>query len=277
MGDDEMRKDLKFLQEQKGKRKITMVTCYDYPTAVSLEKANMDVVLIGDSVGTNILGYQSEKEVTIDDIIHHLKAVRRGITNTYIVADLPYKTYENPDMALINAKKLLSIGANGIKLEGFHPAIIHHLHANGVEVWAHLGYNAQYHQKAAIQGKSFLQAKQLVKNALHLQEEGAAMIILELVPEEVASSITNKLAIPTIGIGAGRFTDGQVLVVNDLLGITPIQFRHAKKYDEIGTYSQKAFQQYILEVQKGIFPTESNFTHMKEEELNLFHKWLQDL
>ncbi|WP_028775913.1 3-methyl-2-oxobutanoate hydroxymethyltransferase [Shimazuella kribbensis] len=271
-----MVKNLQFLQAQKGKRKIAMATGYDYPTAVLLDQTNMDVVLIGDSVGTNVLGYQSEKEVTLDDIIHHTKAVNRGIKNAYIVADLSYQTYTNPDMALTNAKKLLASGANGIKLEGYHPSIIHHLHKNHIEVWAHIGYNAQFHEKAAIQGKSFSQAKQLLTETLHLQEAGAQMVILELVPEEVARAITNKLTIPTIGIGAGRYTDGQVLVIQDLLGITSYQFRHAKKYAELNSDIKSAFENYIKEVKEGIFPTESNFTHMKEEDLSLFDEWMKN-
>ncbi|MCH5585436.1 3-methyl-2-oxobutanoate hydroxymethyltransferase [Shimazuella sp. AN120528] len=271
-----MVKDLKFLQAQKSKRKISMVTCYDYPTAVLLDHVDIDVVLIGDSVGTNVLGYHSEKEVTIEDILHHVKAVRRGISKAYVVADLPYQTYQNPEMALQNAIKLQSAGADGIKLEGAHEEIIHHLTSNGFEVWAHLGYNAQFQPKAAIQGKSFSEAKQLIIDSIRIQQAGAKSLVLELVPEEVSSEITKKLRIPTIGIGAGRYTDGQVLVVHDLLGITPHSFRHAKKYANLRKDIFESFQLYIQDLQMSKFPTEAHFKHMHPDELKQFKMWLED-
>jgi len=262
-------------QKKRSAQKITMLTCYDYPTAVLQDQAGVDVIFVGDSLGPNELGYDREVLVTLNDIIHHLKAVRRGVKQAYLLADMPYKTYENPEMALETARTLLLHGADGVKLEGIQEEIISCLHQNGIEVWGHLGYNPQYHEKAAVQGKTFESAKKLVDGAIALQNAGACMLVLELVPEELGKLITEKLAIPTIGIGAGRYTDGQVLVVHDMLGITPRELRHSKNYGHVGEIMFQAFKAYVNEVERGEFPQASNTRNMNKEELELLLKCYQ--
>jgi|SRR5690606_18412707 len=269
-----MARNMQYLHSKKEKnQKITMLTCYDYPTAVLQDKAGLDVIFVGDSLGTNELGYDREISVTLDEILHHLKAVRRGAKEAYLLADMPYKTYENPDMALDTAKKLISNGADGVKLEGVEKEVVSHLHKNGFEVWGHLGYNPQLHEKAAVQGKTFDAAKTLLEGAIALQDAGVSMMVLELVPEELGKVITEKLSIPTIGIAAGRYTDGQVLIVQDMLGINPFKLRHSKNFANIGQLMLEAFQMYINEVNRGEFPQSTNVRNMKDEEKEKFMKW----
>ncbi|TDF94174.1 3-methyl-2-oxobutanoate hydroxymethyltransferase [Paenibacillus piri] len=269
-----MAKNMNYLHRKKlNAQKITMLTCYDYPTAVLQDKAGLDVIFVGDSLGTNELGYEREISVTLDEIIHHLKAVRRGVKEAYLLADMPYKTYENPDMALVTAKKLTLHGADGVKLEGLQAEIVSHLHNNGIEVWGHLGFTPQHHDKAAVQGKTFDSAKIVAESAISLQDAGASMVVLELIPEELGKVISEKLMIPTIGIGAGRFTDGQVLVVQDMLGINPREMRHAKNYGNVGEMMLKSFQAYANEVESGAFPQLTNVRHMKDEEREALLNW----
>ncbi|UQZ85467.1 3-methyl-2-oxobutanoate hydroxymethyltransferase [Paenibacillus konkukensis] len=264
-----MKKTMEYLhQKKRDGRKITMLTCYDYPTAQLQDEAGIDVIFAGDSVGTNQLGYKRETSVTLDDIIHHLKAVRRGVEHAYLLADMPYRTYENADTALATAQMLLRNGADGVKLEGLHEEIVAHLYNQGIEVWGHLGFNPQYHEKAAVQGKTYDSARVLAESVRSLQAAGACMVVLELIPEELGKIITEQVTIPTIGIGAGRFTDGQVLIVHDMLGITPRELRHSKNYGHVGEIMLKSFQEYASEVEAGAFPNVSNVRHMKAEELS---------
>lgn len=270
-----MKKTVEYLQTKKEtKQKITALTAYDYPTALLEDKAGIDMIFVGDSVGTNILGYESEKEVTLDDIIHHLKAVRRGVSQAYILADLPYGTYETPQQALENAQKLIDSGADGVKFEGVREDIVTLLVSHKIEVCPHLGLQPQTAQKKAFQGKSFLQAKEIIEGALALEKAGAVLLLLELIPEELGKIITEKANIPTIGIGAGRFTDGQVLIVNDILGITPRKLKLAKSYQDYQNLTAKAIAQYIEEVEQKQFPTLENSRSMPAEELKQLDEWL---
>lgn len=265
------------LTKKQNHQKITMLTCYDYPTAVLEEQADIDIVLVGDSVGTNVLGYESEAQVTMDDIVHHLKAVRRGVSQAYLLADLPYGSYNSPSEALDNANQLLSYGANGVKLEGVKEDIVTYLVSNGVEVCGHLGLLPQFHQKKAVQGKSFSQAKEIIEGAATLEKAGIKMLVLELIPEEVAKIATEKVSIPTIGIGAGRFTNGQVLIVNDILGITPRKLKLAKKYQEYKELTLQAIRKYKEEVEQELFPSVENIRHMSDLELQHLNKWTQTI
>ena len=184
------------LREKKVRgERIAMLTCYDYPTALWEDEAGVDVIFVGDSVGTNVLGYESEKDVTLADIVHHLKAVRRGVQHAYLLADLPFGTCGTPGEALWNARVLVEHGANGVKLEGYKPEIVAHLVNNGVEICAHLGLNPQIHDKKALQAKSAESAMQLLQESLALQKAGAFMLVYELVPEEVAREATKRLDI----------------------------------------------------------------------------------
>jgi 3-methyl-2-oxobutanoate hydroxymethyltransferase len=256
--------------------KITVLTCYDYPTAKFEEAGGVDVLLVGDSVGTNVLGYASEREVTLEDMVHHVKAVVRGAERAYVVADMPYLTYESLPDALDTALHLTGVGADAVKLEGFRPDIVGHLAGAGIDVWGHLGYNPQVHDKAGLQAKTAAAAMELVENCGLLEAAGAKAVVLEMVPEEVARVTTQRLSIPTIGIGAGRFTDGQVLVINDVLGINPFEFRHSRKYDNLSKRITDAVSRFVAEVKEGAFPGEENVRHLSAEEEAQFSKLVSE-
>lgn len=163
-----MSKTMDWLHEKKrNAQKITMLTCYDYPTAVLQDQAGLDVIFVGDSLGTNELGYDHEVSVTLDDIVHHLKAVRRGVKHAYLLADMPYRTYENADMALETARKLLFHGADGVKLEGMQEEIISYLHQHRIEVWGHLGHTPQHYETAVVRARHLLLPKVWWKARLH--------------------------------------------------------------------------------------------------------------
>lgn len=272
-----MKKNSEYLLTKKqSQQKIVALTCYDYPTALLEEQAGVDVMFVGDSVGTNILGYKDETEVTMDDIVHHLKAVRRGVNQSYILADLPYGSYETPQQALDNARILLSHGADGVKLEGVREEVVKYLIKHNVEVCGHLGLLPQTQQKKVVQGKKFEQAKELITGATTLEQLGIFMLVLELIPEELGQIITQKSGVPTIGIGSGRFTDGQVLIVNDILGITPYKLRLAKKYQDYQTLTLDTIKQYREEVEQKIFPSEDNVRHMATDELQQLMAWMNN-
>jgi len=271
-----MKKTFHYLQEKKQQgQHIVMLTCYDYPTALWEEEAGVDVILVGDSVGTNVLGYASAKDVTLPDMLHHLKAVKRGIHSAYLLVDLPYGSYENPSDALRHARILQQAGADGVKLEGYRPNIIAHLRNNGVEVCAHLGLTPQIHEKMAVQAKNADTALQLLKESQSLEEAGAFMLLYELIPEEVARQATQRLAIPTIGIGAGRYTDGQVLVVHDMLGVNEFEFRHNIKHDAFRECGIRAIKTYVNDVQQGLFPQAAHVRHLDKEEAHRFTRMLE--
>ena len=268
-----MKKTCRYLKDKKAQgRHISMLTCYDYPTAQWQEEAGVDVIFVGDSVGTNVLGYESEKQVTLADIVHHLRATQRGVRTAYLLADLPYGTYDDTTAALSNAQTLLEAGTDGVKLEGFRPEIVAHLVHHGVEVCAHLGLNPQIHEKKALQAKTADAALQLIDESLALEQAGAFMIVYELIPEEVASAATERLAIPTIGIGAGRFTDGQVLIVSDMLGANAFELRHSHKYDTFQARGIDAIRRYVQDVEDGLFPYAENVRHLPEAEAERFTK-----
>lgn len=264
-----------FLNKKQKQEKITMLTCYDYPTACLEEQAGIDIILVGDSLGTNVLGYESETEVTLADMIHHLKAVRRGVSEAYILVDLPFGTYDNPQIALTSARKLIENGADGVKLEGFKPEIITHLVNHQIQVCGHLGLLPQTQTKKSLQGKTFEAAKILIENSLDLEKSGVFLLLFELIPAELGKIITQQLTIPTIGIGAGKYTDGQVLVVNDILGITPRKLSIFKKYSDFHSLAWQAINTYKQEVENNIFPAQENSRNMDKEELHKLQLWLQ--
>ena len=262
------------MQKKKSGDKITVLTCYDYPTAVWQDSCGVDIVFVGDSVGTNILGYSSEKEVTVEDMAHHLRAVKRGIDSAYLLVDLPYNSYESEKSALKNASYLISLGADGVKLEGFKPDIVSYLVSHGIDVCSHLGLTPQFHDQKRFKVTTAVDAIKLIDQSMKLQESGAWSIVYELVPEEVAKESSIRLTIPTIGIGAGRFTDGQVLVITDMLGINDLDFRHVAKFVDLKTQSIRAIEQYVSSVTAGYFPGESNIKHLSDLENQSFKKML---
>ncbi len=273
-----MKKDIKYLHIKKQqKHRISVLTCYDYPTACMQDKAGIDIVFVGDSVGTNILGYKSEMEVTMSDMVHHLKAVRRGVTDAYLLVDMPYGSDRHEKQAVMNANLFLDNGADGVKLEGGteKAPIVTELTDKGIEVCAHIGHNPQIHgTKALTHGKTISKAKELIQTASVLADAGAKLIVLEKITEEVSQIITGTVDIPTIGIGAGRYCDGQVLVINDVLGIGP-PFKHAKRYQDYNQLTFEAICQYRQEVENGDFPRDENVSHIAADKLMRVQKWLE--
>jgi 3-methyl-2-oxobutanoate hydroxymethyltransferase len=265
-----MSKTARFFDMKRRGEKISMLTAYDYPTAKAEVEAGVDIILVGDSVGTNILGYQSEQEVTLADIAHHVRAVRRGAPNTVILADLPYRTYETPEMAVANARLLREAGTDMVKFEGPHPEIAAALVAAGIDVCGHLGLEPQHHLDKRLKGRSAEEAKRLLAQAAALDAAGISMLVLELIPEEVAEKVSQAIKTPTIGIGAGRHTDGQVLVICDMLGYLPVNFRHNRRYHDLGPLIGDATANYVRDVREGRFPAEANVFHMPQEELSIF-------
>ena len=242
--------------------KITMLTAYDYAISSILDECNIDMILVGDSLGMVVLGYDTTLPVTMEDMLHHTKAVSRAAQNALIVADMPFLSYQiSPMTALANAGRFLQeANAQAVKLEGGreYAESVQKIVSAGIPVMAHLGLTPQsIHQIGGykVQGKKEDAARKIVEDAKILEEAGAFSLVLECIPEGLASEITHSLTIPTIGIGAGVNCDGQVLVINDMLGIyerfTP---KHVKKYANLNLEIKKAVKTYIAEVKHGAFP-----------------------
>jgi 3-methyl-2-oxobutanoate hydroxymethyltransferase len=258
------------LAKKKNRNPITMVTAYDFPMARIEDEAGVDVVLVGDSVGTNVLGYASEQEVTLADMTHHVGAVARGVKRALLLADLPFHTADEPISAEANAGKLLEKGADCVKIEGWGEkrAVVEHLSKKNIPVCAHIGYNPQTHgMKAKVFGAVAQEALALVESARQLEEAGARLIVMEKLPEEVAAIITERLGIPAIGIGSGRFCDGQVLVVHDILGFSERAFKHARRFADFRGLALDAVRAYAGAVAARSFPAEENFRHIDPREL----------
>lgn len=244
--------------------KIPMLTAYDYTTAVLADAAAIPVLLVGDSLGMVVLGYDSTVPVTLSDIIHHTQAVARGSKNALIVADLPFMSYQiDPAQALGNAARLLQEGgAHTVKLEGGERVAnaVRRIVECDIPVMGHIGVTPQSVNALGgyrVRGRSPEQARQLLRDALALEAAGAYAVVLELVPAPLARLISQRLTIPTIGIGAGAGCDGQVQVLHDMLGLfTDFVPRHAKQYANLGLAIKEAFSRYAQEVREGNFPTE---------------------
>ncbi|MDC0759816.1 3-methyl-2-oxobutanoate hydroxymethyltransferase [Brevibacillus sp. AG] len=252
---------------------ITMVTAYDYPSAKLVDEAGADMILVGDSLGMVVLGYDSTIPVTMEDMLHHTKAVTRGAKRAFVVADLPFLSYHGTvEEAVKNAGRLMQEGlAKAVKMEGgreLAPIITRCVQA-GIPVVGHIGLTPQsVHQLGGykVQGRDLEAAKKLLDEALAIQEAGAFAIVLECVPEEVAGMIANKLDIAVIGIGAGATCDGQVLVFHDMVGyasdITP---KFVKRYANIGETIREAVETYNKEVEARSFPGPEHIFHASEE------------
>lgn len=247
--------------------KITMLTAYDHNTAKVLDEAGIDVILVGDSLGMVALGYGTTLPVTIDEMMHHTKAVSRGVLNAFVVGDMPFMTYQTSvNGAVRNAGRFLKeAGANAVKLEGGKAvcAKIEAMVSAGIPVMGHLGVTPQsvnIQSGYKLQGKTEESADQIYYDALALQEAGAFAVVLECVPAKLAKRITDKLDIPTIGIGAGLDCDGQVLVTDDLLGKSDKVPKFVNKYMDYKGLAAKAVQSYIKDVEKGNFPKEDNWS-----------------
>lgn len=264
-----------FLKMKQRGEKIVMLTAYDYPTAQFSEKANVDVILVGDSLGMVVLGYDSTVPVTIGDMIHHGKAVRRGATDTFIVVDMPFGSYhQGTDTVVERAISLFQqTNANALKLEGAGDVInqIDALTNVGIPVVAHLGLLPQHANVIGgykVQGKTADSAKQLIEDAKRVEAAGACMLVVECIPHQLAKTISEALTIPVIGIGAGADADGQVLVFHDVVQFGEHHIpKFVKQYANIGATTKEAIQQYVDDVKRGEFPTADHHFTMKEEAL----------
>ncbi len=255
------------LREMKERgEKIAMLTAYDYPFANIVDEAGIEIILVGDSLGMVVLGYDSTIPVTLEDTIRHTQAVVRGTKSAMVVADMPFMTYQvSPSQALLNAGRLVQeAGAQAVKLEGGREVAktVHTIVSAGIPVMGHLGLTPQsVHQLGGykVQGRGEEAAARLKEDALILQEAGVFSIVLEAVPMDLAREVTESLYVPTIGIGAGPHCDGQVLVLHDLLGVfdrfTP---KFVKRYAEIGQEVKRAIERYRDEVKQGLFPAEEH-------------------
>jgi len=257
-------------------KKITMLTAYDYPMALLEDRAGIDIILVGDSVGMTVLGYQNTLPVTMDEMIHHTKAVTRGAKYALIIGDMPFMSYNTSERdAILNAGRFMKEGgADAVKLEGGVTVkdIVKALVKAGIPVMGHIGLTPQTISMLGgfkVQGKDAEGAQKIIDDALQLEEAGAFSVILEAVPAPITKKVTERLNVPTIGIGAGVHCDGQVLVVHDMLGLfdrfTP---KFTKRYVNLSELMLKAFESYREEVLEGTFPTDQHSFHIDEKELS---------
>ena len=254
--------DLREMKERG--EKIPMLTAYDYPTARFLDEAGIPAILVGDSLGMVVLGYESTVQVTMEDMLHHTKAVTRGARRALIIADMPFMSYHiSPSQALENAARLIREGgAQAVKIEGGEEMAetAFKIVRSGIPVMGHIGFTPQsIHQLGGFKvvGKTREAAAKLLSDARALEEAGVFAVVLECVPAQLAKLITKRLGIPTIGIGSGAGCDGQIQVVSDILGLYPdFVPKHAKQYFKMGEIIRKVAAEYIEEVKKGAFPTE---------------------
>ena len=265
-----------FADKKRRGEKIVVVTAYDAPTARAAAEAGVDIILVGDSVGAAVLGYAHEREVTLSDMSHHIAAARRGAPDTYIIGDLPYATYETQEQAIASARSLRDAGANCVKFEGARPELARALKAEEIDVCGHVGLESQHQAQKRRQGKTASAALKLVDDARALDDAGQDFIVLELIPEEVAATITRTIKAPTIGIGAGAQTDGQVLVVHDLAGITRREFKHNRRYGALGDALRSALGAYAADVRSGDFPGPEHSFRLSAEEREAFDRALAE-
>ncbi len=255
-----------FAKAKASNEKLTMLTAYDYSTAKLMDEAGVDSILVGDSLGNVVLGYDDTISVTMEDMIHHGAAVSRGAREALVIVDMPFMSYQTSVYdAVVNAGRLMKEArANAVKLEGGTEMApqIRAITQAGIPVCAHIGLTPQHINAFGgfkVQGKSEEAAQKLIEDAIAVENAGAFAVVLECVPEKLATFITGKLNIPTIGIGAGNGCDGQVLVYADMLGMfsdfTP---KFVKRFANTGTLMKQGFEQYIKEVKEGTYPSEEH-------------------
>jgi 3-methyl-2-oxobutanoate hydroxymethyltransferase len=258
----------------KGGEKICCMTAYDYPSGLIADQAGVDLVLVGDSLAMVVLGREDTLSVTVDEMVHHTKAAARGVKRALLVGDMPFMSFATVDRALETAHRLMGEGgARAVKLEGGRTVVpqITALTEAGVPVMAHVGLTPQHVAKFGgfkAQGKSAEATRVLIEDAQAVEDAGAFCVVLEAIPVEAAQLITDAVNIPTIGIGAGNVTDGQVLVYHDALGLfdrfTP---KFVRRFAELGEASRKGVEMYCAEVRKTTFPGDKNTFYMPEDEL----------
>jgi len=267
------------IQAQKSGEKICCMTAYDYSSGLLADESGMDLVLVGDSLAMVVLGHEDTLSVTMEEMLHHVRATSRGVKRALLVADMPFMSFCTVDRALKNAGRFISEGrAKAVKLEGGTPVVpqIKALVDAGIPVMAHVGLTPQHVAKFGgfkAQGKSAEATKVLIEDARAVEEAGAFCIVLEAIPVEAAKLITEAVSIPTIGIGAGNVTDGQILVYHDVLGLfdrfTP---KFVRTYAELGKESVTALEQYCDDVRRSRFPGDKNTIYMPGDQLEQVRK-----
>lgn len=252
---------------------LTMITCYDYPMAHLVEQAGIDIVLVGDSLGMTILGYDSTLPVTMNDMIRHAQAVRRGAPSVWLIGDMPFMTYQQSDeAAVVNAGRFMAEAAcDGVKLEGGREmaARVRAISNAGIPVMGHLGLTPQSASALGgfrLQGRNAAAAKKIIDDARALEEAGAMAILLELVPNQVCQIITERAHVPIISLGSGPHAHGQLLIFHDMFGLYPkFTPKMAKQYGDAGRVIADGLQRYVEEVTGGVFPEPERYFQMKED------------
>ena len=273
---------LKKIQKMKSEgEKITAITSYDCTSAKYADEEGIDIILVGDSLGQVVLGYDSTSKVTLDDMKVFTRAVLNGAKNPLVVVDMPFLSYQTGVFnAVQNAGELIQMGAGAVKIEGANDYIIEvvsHLVNSGIPVMGHLGFTPQYINTIGgnyVQGKSLENTLKILQDAKKLQEAGAFAIVLEMVPDICAKYITENLQIPTIGIGAGKYTDGQIIVIDDIIGkfdgFTP---KFVRKYGDVKQVIKNSVKNYIQDVKSGDFPNINESFRLKEDEYEKFEAY----
>jgi len=266
------------IQDIKDKKKtrspITMLTAYDYPSARLIDNAGVDIILVGDSLANVVLGLDSTKSVTMSEMLHHTKAARRAVNNALFVGDMPFESYQlRIEDSVHNARRFIDeAGCDAVKLEWFDrcPEVTERIRKEGIAVMGHIGLTPQTVDKIGgfkVQGKDVEAARRLIEEALLLEKLGVFSIVLECIPEALGEVITEQLKVPTIGIGAGRRCDGQVLVTHDILGLYPKHRpRFVKQYINLSDEISDAVRLFKAEVEKGTFPAQEHCYSMPEAE-----------
>jgi 3-methyl-2-oxobutanoate hydroxymethyltransferase len=260
-----------FQRKRDKSQPITMLTAYDYPAARLVDEAGVDAILVGDTLAMTVLGHRDTVSVTVDEMLHHCKAVARGASRALLVGDMPFMSYQvSTEEALRNAGRLVQEGgAQAVKLEGGARSAetVRRIVEAGIPVMGHIGLTPQSEHALGgfrVQGKDLAGALALVDDAVALEQAGAFAVVLETIPSELARIITERLTIPTIGIGAGPDCDGEIQVIYEILGLTPRPHKHAAVYANLGEAITQALAAYQREVQEHRFPTEDHSFHMDE-------------
>lgn len=267
---------IKNIITKKGKSKISMLTCYDFSLAKILDSTGLDAILVGDSLANVVLGLEETRQVSFEEMLNHTQAVAKAVRNNLVIADMPYVCYQqNPKSALAYAKKFIDVGAKAIKIEWFDKVIpvVKQLVNNSIPVMGHIGLTPQtVHLLGGykVQGKNKNTALNLIHQAKQLEETGAFSLVLECIPEELAKIITQNIKIPTIGIGAGQFCDGQILVIYDLLGLSPRrQLKFVRQYRDLSQDIKQAVDSFIQDVKNKDFPNSIESFSMDQTEYTL--------
>jgi len=260
-----MRKTIADIIKMKGKEKISALTAYDYPTGQILDKVGLDIILVGDSAAMVVAGHETTIPITVDEMLYHTRMVSRAVNNALVIADMPFMSFQLSSRAAVkNAARFIKEGqANGVKIEGGRPIIrmVRKLITIGIPVMGHIGLTPQSVNLLGyrIQGKDKETRKRLIADARALEKAGCFSIVLEKIPESLAQEITENLTIPTIGIGAGRYCDGQILVLHDILGLYPdFHPKFVRRYADVGRIIAEACSKFIEDVKTGSFPGKEN-------------------